>query len=258
MARLLTVLAFLFAGFFALASTASADSASTSAQQSKRPEGSFTLAQNWNDRVCCKRGNSDWWTTWRQCQRAGGHQTANRECRRDGGIGGLDLDLNFNLWSGGRICCKYGRRDWWTTWGECRRIGGYRTSNRECRDDSWWNDTRICCQYGRDNFWSTQRRCYRYGGYETHRRYCRYNNEAPWGDRDDWRGGDRGDDDGDYDRDRDRDRGDRDDRDDSDDPYNNPDRRVCCKKGYSDWWTTYRECQRAGGSETANRECRND
>src|SRR5262245_46332637 len=203
MARLLTVLAFLFAGAFAFATAASADTASTSAQQSKRPaDGSFTLAQNWNDRVCCKRGNADWWTTWRECQRRGGHQTANRECRNDGGIGGIDLDLNFNLFNDARICCKYGHRDWWTTWRECRRYGGYRAANRECRDDGGWRDHRVCCQYGRQDFWTTQRRCYRYGGYETRNQYCRddYDNDPPWGDRDDWRGDDDGDR-GDYDDD---------------------------------------------------------
>lgn len=34
------------------------------------------------------------------------------------------------------------------------------------------------------------------------------------------------------------------------------DRRVCCKRGYRDWWSTYRSCRRAGGYVTANRACR--
>lgn len=258
MARLLTVLSVLFAAVFALAPVASADSNTTTVQASKRPDGSFQLAQGWNDRVCCKRGNSDWWTTWRQCQRAGGYQTANRECRNDGGFGGIDLDLDFGFDQNrdSRICCKQGRRDWWSTWRECRRVGGRRVGNRECRDDSWWRDHRVCCQRGRHDFWTTQRNCYRHDGFETRNDYCRddRDNHIPW-DRDDWRDGDR-DRDGDWDRDRDRD-GDRD-RGDDDDEYGNPDRRVCCKQGDRDWWTTARECRRADGEETANRECRND
>jgi hypothetical protein len=32
--------------------------------------------------------------------------------------------------------------------------------------------------------------------------------------------------------------------------------RVCCKRGYRDWWTTRRDCRRSGGHVTYNRECR--
>jgi hypothetical protein len=32
--------------------------------------------------------------------------------------------------------------------------------------------------------------------------------------------------------------------------------RVCCQRGYKDWWSNWRECRRAGGNATANRACR--
>jgi hypothetical protein len=34
------------------------------------------------------------------------------------------------------------------------------------------------------------------------------------------------------------------------------DYRVCCKRGYRDWWSTARQCRRSGGHITANRACR--
>ena len=34
--------------------------------------------------------------------------------------------------------------------------------------------------------------------------------------------------------------------------------RVCCKRGYRDWWSNRRECRRAGGYVAHNRACRND
>ena len=37
----------------------------------------------WNDRVCCKRGWQDWFTTRRACDRAGGRQVRNGQCRDD-------------------------------------------------------------------------------------------------------------------------------------------------------------------------------
>lgn len=76
------------------------------------------------ERVCCKRGWRDWWSTRRECRRAGGYQTANRECRDD-------RDDRWNV----RVCCKRGHHDWWSTLRECRRQGGYQTANRECRRD---------------------------------------------------------------------------------------------------------------------------
>lgn len=167
-------------------------------QQSTRVDGSFQLADHrWDDRVCCKRGWQDWWSTWRQCRRAGGHVTRNRECRENWND---RWDQRWWGWQGGdwnrRVCCKRGHHDWWTTARECRQSYGYETSRRECRRDRWDDDR-----------------------------------------------GDRWDDD----------RGDR-----WDDGRGDWNRRVCCKRGYSDWWTTARECRRAGGYETANRECRHD
>jgi hypothetical protein len=32
--------------------------------------------------------------------------------------------------------------------------------------------------------------------------------------------------------------------------------RVCCRRGWQDWWTSARECPRFGGFQTANRRCR--
>ncbi len=34
--------------------------------------------------------------------------------------------------------------------------------------------------------------------------------------------------------------------------------RICCKRGYRDWWSDWRSCRRAGGHATANRACRDD
>src|SRR6185295_8243495 len=34
--------------------------------------------------------------------------------------------------------------------------------------------------------------------------------------------------------------------------------RVCCRRGWQDWWTNARACRRNGGVETANRRCRNN
>lgn len=168
--------------------------AAAPAQQSTRADGSFQLAQRWDERVCCKRGWQDWWTTHRGCRRAGGYVTRNRECRDHWDD---RWDNRWWQWGGGdwnrRVCCKRGRSDWWTSARECRNSYGYITANRECRDR-------------RDGDWG--------------------NDDDGWNDRDDrWREGNR---------------------------------RVCCKRGYSDWWSTARECRRAGGYETANRECRHD
>jgi hypothetical protein len=33
--------------------------------------------------------------------------------------------------------------------------------------------------------------------------------------------------------------------------------RVCCRRGWQEWWTTARDCRRFGGFQTANRHCRN-
>jgi hypothetical protein len=79
-----------------------------------------------NNRVCCKRGYRDWWSTWRSCRRAGGHVTANRACRDD----------RADNW-GARVCCQRGRHDWWSTQRQCRRAGGHVTYPRACRNDRY-------------------------------------------------------------------------------------------------------------------------
>jgi hypothetical protein len=35
-------------------------------------------------------------------------------------------------------------------------------------------------------------------------------------------------------------------------------RRVCCKRGRHDWWTSARQCRRVGGYRVSARHCRND
>jgi hypothetical protein len=199
------------------------------AQQSVRPDdkGSFQVAA-WNDRVCCKRGWQDWWTTRRACKRAGGYPTANRQCRNDWND---QWDFRWFSWNGGnwnnRVCCKRGNRDWWTTALECRNSFGYQTANRECRNDIG-EGNRICCKRGWQDWWTTRRACNNAGGYQTANRECR----SDWNDRWDnrwwgWEGGN----------------------------WNN---RVCCKKGNRDWWTTALDCRNSFGWQTSNHECRND
>ena len=34
--------------------------------------------------------------------------------------------------------------------------------------------------------------------------------------------------------------------------------RVCCKRGWNDWWSTARQCRRSGGHIVGNRACRDD
>ena len=94
---------------------------SSDAEYSTVADVAVRLNLSGNRRVCCKRGWRDWWSTWRECRRVGGHQVANRECRND------RADY--------RVCCKRGHRDWWSTLRECRRAGGYQVANRECRRD---------------------------------------------------------------------------------------------------------------------------
>jgi hypothetical protein len=78
------------------------------------------LAAHWSDRICCKRGRSDWFTSRRECRRAGGYQVADRYCRRD---------------VVQRVCCAKRGHDWWTTQRACWRAGGHIVSNRRCRWD---------------------------------------------------------------------------------------------------------------------------
>ena len=94
------------------------------AQYTKVADLEFQVRHRDDNRVCCKRGYRDWWSTYRQCRRSGGHIVANRACR-DGRIGYRDY----------RVCCQRGYRDWWSTARQCRRSGGHITSNRACRWD---------------------------------------------------------------------------------------------------------------------------
>jgi hypothetical protein len=107
---------------FAAATPASADAQySANGQYTRVADVSLRLDVAGGDRVCCKRGWRDWWSTRRECRRAGGYQVANRECRDD--------HANY------RVCCKRGRHDWWSTLRECRRAGGYQVANWQCRND---------------------------------------------------------------------------------------------------------------------------
>jgi hypothetical protein len=229
MSRLFVLLALLSAALVATASAA--PFASERPGQSVRPaDGSYQVA-DWNDRVCCKRGWQDWWTTRRACRNAGGYQTRNKDCREDWND---KWDLRWWGWTGGdwnrRVCCKRGNRDWFTTARECRNAFGYETDRRECRDDVGdgnWGE-RVCCKRGWQDWWTTRRACQNAGGYQTANRECR----EDWNDKWDlrwwnWNGGD----------------------------WN---RRVCCKRGNQDWWTTARECRNSFGYETDRRQCRND
>jgi hypothetical protein len=115
---------------FAGASTATAGPAVP--QYSTATDGSFQVAQRDRDRICCKRGGRDWWSSWRQCRRNGGVRVANRQCREDWNERWDIRWWNFTNWNN-RVCCKKGRRDWWTTARDCRNAFGYQTANRECR-----------------------------------------------------------------------------------------------------------------------------
>jgi hypothetical protein len=158
----------------------------------------------------------------------------------------LPVDHNNNT-----VCCTRGGQGWWSDSNRCYQAGGQPTANSYCRqgeqyDDGYsygYNDPynnpdrRVCCssQYGVG--WASWRQCRYARGQDVMNKVCRktrygidYNrlfgghNNGYYGQ----------------------------------DPYNNTDRRVCCKRGYQDWWSTARECRRVGGYETANRECRND
>lgn len=186
-------LATMFVALTGFVGFASIDAAADSSQKSVMPQGSYQEAQNWNDTVCCRRGRSDWRTTWRECSRAGGYEVSSRACRND--VWDNRWDRSWWHWPGNlnaRVCCKRGRQDWYTSARECRNSYGVQAHNRECRDDRW------------DNRWDDRW-------------------DGRWRDsRGDWN------------------------------------RRVCCKRGRSDWFTTARECRNAYGYETSRRECRND
>jgi hypothetical protein len=120
--HLLMAVAFAAAAVFGTASVGTSAFASD-AQATKVADLEFQVQYRGDNRVCCKRGYRDWWSTYRQCRRSGGYVTANRACR-DGRIG-------FN---NARVCCKRGYRDWWSTARQCRRSGGYIVANRACRN----------------------------------------------------------------------------------------------------------------------------
>ncbi len=201
MSRSTAFYAVIVAAIIALMSAVSASAGPT--EKSVRPDGSFQVAAH-SDRVCCKRGWQDWWTTRNRCYRSGGHVVRNRHCREDWND---RWDHRWWGWQGGswdrRVCCKRGHRDWWTTARECRRAYGYVTHNRQCRNDRWdnnddrwddndnndrwdnrwdnrwreWNsgwDIRICCKRGDRDWWSTARECRNANGYRTYDRACRY------------------------------------------------------------------------------------
>ena len=187
-----TAFAVFVAAIIALMSAVSATAGPT--EKSVRPDGSFQVAQR-ADRVCCKRGWQDWWTTRNRCRNSGGQVVRDRQCREDWND---RWDLRWWGWQGGnwdnRVCCKRGNRDWWSTARQCRNAFGYITNNRQCRNDRWddnndpWNnswdlrwrqwdrndwDRRICCKRGNRDWWSTARECRNANGYRTNDRACR-------------------------------------------------------------------------------------
>lgn len=109
-----------------------------------------------------------------------------------------------------RICCKKGRRDWWSSLRDCYRANGRVVDRGSCRDDRGYSrdgGDRVCCKKGRRDWFTSRRDCYRADGRVVDRGSCR-------------------DDRGYY-----RDGGDR----------------VCCKKGRRDWLTSRRDCRRTDG-----------
>jgi len=117
--RLLLVAFAMFAfGSFAQAAPSTGQ---VSIEQSTPVVGSYQEAAWW-DRVCCKRGYHDWWTTRRDCRRSGGWTVPGRECRDD--------------FRGDRVCCARHGRDWWARSARaCYERGGHVVSRRACRWD---------------------------------------------------------------------------------------------------------------------------
>ena len=149
---------------------------------------------DWDRRICCKRGNHDWWSTARECRQQYGYEADRDDCRddRDNRDWDSSWDSRWRNWNGDwdrRICCEKDDRNWWSTPRDCRKRGGWMTRDRECRDngrDDWnsnwderwrnWNgdwDERICCKKGDRDWWSTRRDCRDRGGWETRRYECR-------------------------------------------------------------------------------------
>ena len=101
---------------------------------------------DWDRRMCCQRGDRDWWSTPRDCRQRGGWMTRDRDCRNDehdgdrGDRGDRDWndtwDQRWRNWQGDwdrKICCQKGDRDWWSTPRDCRERGGWTTREDECR-----------------------------------------------------------------------------------------------------------------------------
>lgn len=158
----------------------------------------------------------------------------------------------------GSQCCLRDGQVWWADPNTCYRQGGTPTANDYCRrggggqydddyddgygpgyyQDPYGNpDRRVCCNSRFGVGWASWRQCRWARGQDVMNKVCRktkhgvdYNNlfQRRHG--------------GGY----------------WQDPNDNLDRRVCCKRGSYDWWSTTRECRRSGGYETANRECRRD
>ena len=152
---------------------------------------------DWDRKVCCKRGNHDWWSTARECRQQYGYETDRDECRDDRNNRDWDdrWDQRWRNWDGDwdrRMCCQKGDRDWWSTPRDCRQRGGWMTRDRDCRNDEHdgdrdWNDSwdqrwrnwqgdwdrRICCQKGDRDWWSTPRDCRERGGWTTREEECR-------------------------------------------------------------------------------------
>jgi hypothetical protein len=126
-----------------------------------------------DDRVCCRRGDTVYWSTPSSCAHFDGEVTYNKVCRKGG-----DVD---------RICCKRLRSDWWSTKAQCAKDGGSETFNQSCRDDSWntveedeWNDyhgdweAQVCCQRGESTaMWTSARVCRTGSGKQTFNKACR-------------------------------------------------------------------------------------
>ena len=176
--------------------------------QFSRAPGEFTpINDNNNDRVCCHRGNSDWWSARQACTWAGGHATDNRQCRNDDRWDGDGR--NDGRWNGDdryegrwneRTCCRrderQGYRIFWSTVGECRRTGGEGATNKTCRKyggfhrypgqgNGWgngWGDgwdqgqnpnERVCCIRNGQAWWSNRAECARSSGHATANSVCR-------------------------------------------------------------------------------------
>jgi hypothetical protein len=136
MLKFVSIVAFCLVLAGAAAPVASAAPAAAPENRTALPSGSYEVAQNWNRRVCCKRGWQDWFTTYRACQRQGGRVVRNRQCRDDWNS---NWDVRWWRWGGPdwntRVCCKRGLRDWWTSARNCRNAGGWEAPRRHCRND---------------------------------------------------------------------------------------------------------------------------